>query len=359
MRIVNVQLPERAYSITIGVGTRHQLADSVAQLGEVLRVAIIADQRVADLHLDRLVEALRTEPIVLRFPSGEASKSLRWAERLYAELAEARLARRDLIVTLGGGVAGDLGGFVAATWLRGVRFVQVPTTLLAAIDASVGGKTGVNHAAGKNLIGAFHQPVAVLVDTDLLATLPRREYVAGLAESVKHAAIRDAALLEWHEQHADAIAAREPAVQEELIARSCEIKAEVVMRDERENDLRMILNHGHTIGHAIEHLLHYELRHGECVALGMIAENQLAQMRGMLAGETAKRIATLIQRLDLPTRLPRPLAPEAVTQACGLDKKVRAGAVHFVLLKGLGRPECVADVSDNEIAAALRTVQPD
>jgi 3-dehydroquinate synthase len=358
MRIVNVPLPERAYQITIGAGTRHRLADLARGLGEAGRVAIIADQRVAELHLDRAIEALHVRPTVLRFPPGEASKSLRRAEQLYAELAGARIARRDLIVTLGGGVAGDLGGFVAATWMRGIRFVQMPTTLLAAIDASIGGKTGVNHPAGKNLIGAFHQPAAVLIDIDFLETLPRREYVAGLAESVKHAAIRDAALWEWHEQHVDEIAAREPGVQEELIARNCEIKAEVVVRDEREDGLRMILNHGHTIGHALEHLLNYELRHGECVALGMIVENELARTRGILAGETAERIVRLIGRLGLPTRLPRTLAPGEVAQTCRLDKKLRGGVVNFVLLKGLGLPARIADVSDEEIDAALRVVQP-
>jgi 3-dehydroquinate synthase len=295
---------------------------------------------------------------VVRFPSGEASKSLHQAERLYSELASARVSRRDLIVTLGGGVAGDLGGFVAATWMRGVRFIQIPTTLLAAVDASVGGKTGINHAAGKNLIGAFHQPAAVLIDIDFLETLPPREYVAGLAESVKHAVIRDATLLEWHEQHLDQIIARQPDVQEGLITRSCEIKAEIVAQDERENDLRMILNHGHTIGHALEYLLDYELRHGECVALGMIVENELARRRGVLSNDTAQRIATLIERLGLPTRLPRALAPEAVVDTCGLDKKARAGAAHFVLLQGLGQPLRVADVADEEIAAALQIVQP-
>jgi 3-dehydroquinate synthase len=358
MRTVNVALPDRAYAVTIGVGTRQLLPDLVAELGGVQRVAIIADQRVADLHLARVTATLPGAPAVLPFPPGEASKSMSRAEELCAGLAGARIARRDLIVTLGGGVAGDLGGFVAATWMRGVRFVQMPTTLLAAIDASIGGKTGVNHAAGKNLIGAFHQPAAVLVDLELLETLPGREYVAGLAESVKHAVIRDAALLEWHERHLDRITARQPGVQEELIARSCEIKAEVVVRDERENDLRMILNHGHTIGHALEHLLEYELRHGECVALGMIVENELARARGMLPGRTAGRIAALVERLGLPMRLPRAVAPEAVVAACGLDKKVRGGAVNFVLLKGLGSPERVDDVSDEELAAALRAVQP-
>lgn len=359
MRTLNVQLADRAYPIVIGAGTRRQLAELVNELPDVHRVAVIADRRVAKLHLERVTEALPARPAVLLFPPGEASKSLQRVGRLYSELAGARIARHDLIVTLGGGVAGDLGGFAAATWMRGVRFVQMPTTLLAAIDASVGGKTGVNHPAGKNLIGAFHQPRAVLVDTDFLETLPPREYVAGLGESVKHAVIRDASLLEWHEQHADAIAAREPAVQEELIARNCAIKAEVVARDERESGLRMILNHGHTIGHAIEHLLDYELRHGECIALGMIVENELARARGTLAAEAAQRIAALLARLGLPTRLPRPLAADQVAATCLLDKKVRAGAVHFMLLRRLGEAAPVTEVSEQEIAAALRVVQPD
>ncbi len=358
MRIVNVQLPERAYPIFIGKGTRRQLANLVHELGAGTRVAVIADQQVADLHLERAIEGLETSPTVMPFPAGESSKSLSQVERLYGELANARIARLDLIVTLGGGVAGDLGGFVAATWMRGVRFVQMPTTLLAAIDASIGGKTGVNHSAGKNLIGAFHQPMAVLVDLDFLETLQQRDYLAGLAESIKHAVVRDQALLEWHERHADEIVAREPEVLQELIARNCAIKAEVVARDEREENLRMILNHGHTIGHALEHLLSYELRHGECVGLGMIVENELARLRDMLADETAERVAELIERLGLPTRLPRALAAEEVAAACRLDKKLRRGAVHFILLKALGVPERVADISDDEIAAALRVVQP-
>jgi 3-dehydroquinate synthase len=358
MRIVNVDVRGRAYPIFIGTGARGQLPALISDLGGVVNVAIIADQQVADLHLGQILDQTETKPAVLPFPPGEQSKSIEQLERLYDGLAQARIARHDLIVTLGGGVAGDLGGFAAATWMRGTRFLQMPTTLLAAIDASIGGKTGVNHATGKNLIGSFHQPVAVLVDTEFLDTLPQREFVSGLAESIKHAAIRDADLLDWHEQHVDEIVARSPAVLEELIARSCEIKAEVVARDEREEDVRMILNHGHTIGHAIEHLLAYELRHGECVALGMIVENELARRRGLLEGGSAKRIAALIERCELPTHLPRPLDPNEVAEVCRMDKKVRGGAVNFVLIREPGKPERVADISADEIAGALGSVQP-
>jgi 3-dehydroquinate synthase len=358
MRIVNVHLLDWAYPIFVGAGARSQLMNLVRDLGDVGRVAVIADRLVADRHLERVLEGLEIATMALPFPPGEESKSLQQVEQLYDGLAQARIARRDLIVTLGGGVAGDLGGFAAATWMRGVRFVQMPTTLTSAIDASIGGKTGINHPAGKNLIGAFHQPVAVVIDTDFLSTLAQRDYVAGLGESVKHAVIRDAAFLEWHERQVQEILSREPEVLEELIARNCEIKADVVARDEREENLRMILNYGHTIGHAIEHLLGYELRHGECVGLGMLAENELACRRGILAREVAGRIATLIERLGLPTRLPRALDPREVGATCRMDKKVRGEAVNFVLVRGFGMPERVAGVSGEEIAAALAVVQP-
>lgn len=324
----------------------------------VPQIVVIADETVAGLHLSRLRSHLPANSLVLTFPPGETSKSLAQVERLYGHLAQARIERGSVIVTLGGGVASDLGGFVAATWLRGVQFVPIPTTLLAAIDASVGGKTGVNLSAGKNLVGAFHQPRAVIVDTDFLQTLPDREVTAGLAESVKHAAVRDVAFLEWHEQHAEALLARDADTTAELVARNCEIKAGIVGLDEREAGLRAILNYGHTIGHALEHLLGYELRHGECVALGMLVENELACMRGLLPRAAAERIRGLLQRLGLPPRLPQAVDGVQVVAACRLDKKVRSGAINFVLLRDLGQPVRVADVSDAEIVAALGTIQP-
>lgn len=358
MRTVTVSIPERSYPVLIGAGARHRLAGLIGQLRGVERVAVVADQHVAELHLQRLLDGMRIKPAVLLFPPGEQSKSLTQLARLYGELAQARVARGDLILTFGGGVAGDLGGLAAATWMRGVRFVQVPTSLEAAVDASVGGKTSVDHPAGKNLIGAFHQPSAVVVDTDFLETLPQRDYVAGLAESVKHAVVRAPAFFEWHEAQVQRVVARDPEALEELIARNCQIKAEVVARDEREEHLRAILNHGHTLGHAFEHLLGYELRHGECVGLGMLAENELARARGMLAEQTARRIAGLIERLGLPTRLPRRLESEAVAHVCELDKKVRGEAVNFVLARALGEPQRVSNITAEELRAALRPVQP-
>ena len=353
MRSVNVQLPGRSYPIFIGHGARTQLREFVGALDGNPRIALIADKRVADLHLQTVIEGLQPAPTVIPFAAGEFSKSLERAQELYQQLGQARIARRDLILTLGGGVAGDLGGFVAATWMRGVRFIQVPTTIMAAIDASIGGKTGVNHALGKNLIGAFHQPLAVVIELDFLATLPQRDYVAGLAESVKHAVIREREFFEWHEQNLDALIKREPVLLQELIARNCEIKAEVVALDEREDNLRMILNHGHTIGHALEHLLGYELRHGECVGLGMLVENELARRRGILPEDLAQRVRLLLERLGLPLRLPRTIDPSKIALATHLDKKIREDAVQFVLLKQLGITATVTDISDDEIIAAL------
>ncbi len=359
MKTLNVELGERGYPIHIGTGIcPAMLQKCVTARGEVSQVVVVADQTVADLHLPQLVASLQQKPMVLTFPPGEASKSLDRVSRLYEQLAQAHIERGALIVTFGGGVAGDLGGFVAATWLRGVRFVQVPTTLLAAVDASVGGKTGVNLHAGKNLVGAFHQPRAVIIDVDFLQTLSDRDFTAGLAESVKQAAIRDAAFLDWHENHAAALRAREADVVTELIARNCAIKAEIVRLDEREAGLRAILNHGHTIGHAIEHLLNYECRHGECVGLGMLVENELACVRGLLKRADAERIRGLLARLALPERLPRPLAAAEIIAACRSDKKSSGGAVNFVLLRAAGQPERVSDITAAEIAAALDVIAP-
>lgn len=344
--------------IYIGRESLVRLPGCVSEQSKTEQIVVVADQAVADLHLRRLLSCLPSSPLVVTFPPGEESKSLETVRQVYDRLAKARVARDAVVVSFGGGVACDIGGFVAATWHRGVRSVLVPTTLLAAVDASVGGKTGVNLPAGKNLVGAFHQPAAVIIDTHFLQTLPDNEFTSGLAESAKHAVVRDPEFLMWHELHADAILRHDPGVVEALIARNCALKAEIVGLDEREAGLRAILNHGHTIGHALEHLLDYTWRHGECVALGMVAENALACARGMLPRPTAARIRTLLERLGLPLRLPRAVDAAAVAAVCRVDKKVRGGRVNFVLLRDIGRPERVADVSDEELRGALEAIQP-
>ena len=312
---------------------------------------------MAELHLGELRGRLGPSALILQVEPGEQSKTLANAGRLYDELAAARIERDDLFVTFGGGVVGDLGGFVAATWLRGIPFVQIPTTLEAAVDASVGGKTGVNHPAGKNLIGAFHQPSAVIIDTDFLSTLPARDFAAGLGESVKHAVISGEEFLAWHERHAAEILARDADVLSELIARNCAVKADIVSRDEREAGLRAVLNYGHTVGHALEHFLDYELRHGECVGLGMIAANELSCRRGLLAVPVAERIRELLSCLGLPGHVPRRLDPKQVVAVCRMDKKARCGAVNFMLARGPGQIERVSDVADAEIVAALAAIE--
>ncbi len=354
LKSIAVSLGERSYLVHIGPCARKMLRKCNLSTGQV---AVIADRSVADLHLDKLRPLLPRDPLVLAFPPGEASKSLHQARNCYEALAQARIERGGVIVTFGGGVAADLGGFVAGTWLRGIRVIHLPTTMLAAVDASVGGKTAVNLPVGKNLVGVFHQPMMVIVDTDFLDTLPERELVAGLAESVKQALVRNRAFFEWQEAQIAALRARDVAATGELIARSCAIKAEIVSQDEREAGLRAILNYGHTIGHALEHLLGYELRHGECVALGMLAENELACARGVLPRADADRIRDLLTRLGLPIRLPRPVDPDEVLRLCRLDKKTVAGALQFVLIRGIGAPERVVNVTPDEITAALRVIQ--
>lgn len=351
---IRVKTATADYRVCIGSRISSKLSDYLASFERNPNGVLFVDQNVAKLHAERIAALQQNRSFLI--PPGEASKSLETAAVLYQQLANWRVERNDVIVAIGGGVVTDLAGFVAATWLRGVRYISMPTTIEAAIDASVGGKTGINHTVGKNLIGAFHHPSAVMIDTDFFSTLTARDLVAGLAESAKHALLASPAFVEWHETHLEMINDRDPGTLAELIARNVEIKADIVARDERESGLRAILNYGHTIGHAIEHLLGYELRHGECVALGIIAENELAVSAGIMQAETAKRIRHLLGSLGLPRRLPRPLDPAAVFDACRVDKKVRRGKIHFALLRDVGDPIVVDNLTDEQIANAVQVL---
>lgn len=350
---IHIETATAKCDVIIGHNIIRQLSGFVTGTGTVIA---FVDATVAHRHAGHIPAGLFARTVAI--PPGEPSKSLEYAARLFSVLAEARVERGDLIVAIGGGVVTDLAGFVAATWLRGIRYISVPTTLEAAIDASIGGKTAVNHAAGKNLIGAFHHPSAVLIDTQFLATLPRRDVIAGLAESVKHALLSAPAFLAWHETHAELIRDSDADILAELITRNVQIKADVVARDERETGLREILNYGHTIGHAIEHIMNFELRHGECVALGMAAENELAAAAGILDRATEKRAHALLESLDLPTVLPRPLDSQTLLEACRTDKKVRDGKLRFALLHAIGEPVVVDHLSDEQILAAMQRIQP-
>ena len=341
MRSVNVSLGSRSYPIQIGTGLLARLGKECARLNAGTRCAIITDtnvdRRYAKLAFNSLVKA-GFEPTLVIVPAGETAKSLRTVQSCYDQLAAQRLERKSFIVALGGGVVGDLAGFVAATYLRGIGFVQVPTTLLAQVDSSVGGKVGVNLKSGKNLVGAFYQPRLVLCDLDTLKTLPERELRAGLAEVIKYGIIYDSQLFARLERDLPKLLKRNPAALEAVIARCCEIKADVVSQDETESGLRAILNFGHTIGHAIENSSGYgKYLHGEAISIGQVAAAKLSALTG-LAGEDAERIRVLFENAGLPTKIQlNPAKREKLFAAMRLDKKVSGGEIKFVLAKRLGK----------------------
>jgi len=351
---LEVTLGDRSYPIHIGPGL---LADG-ASWRPALRgrhALVVTSETVAPLYLARVLPALaglRHATVVL--PDGEAHKTLASATRVFDALAALGATRDACIVALGGGVVGDLAGFAAACWMRGIDFVQMPTTLLAMVDSSVGGKTGVNLAAGKNLVGAFHQPRAVIADTDTLASLPAREYRAGLAEVVKYGAIGDAALFAWLEQNATALANRDPAAMAAAIHASCLHKAAVVARDEHEQGERALLNFGHTFGHALEAATGYgTLLHGEAVAIGMLLAARLSARLGRAPAEDAARLGTLLAKLGLSCALPAG-DPERLVALMRLDKKNLAGQLRLVLWRGIGAAEVVTGIPDSALLDFLR-----
>ncbi len=349
------------YPIWVGAGELMRLPERLRLLGLEGSVYVIADESVMEAHGELLVDALdsggfRGASYVV--PPGETSKSLRAAEEIYGWLAQSRAERRDTVLAFGGGVVGDLAGYVAATYLRGMPFVQVPTSVLAMNDAAIGGKVAVDLTGGKNLVGAFHQPRAVLSDIDLLRTLPRRAFTEGLAEVVKHALILDPLLLGEIERHAGDLGG--PAPDQELlthvIARSSRLKALIVSADPKERGLRAILNYGHTIGHAIEAVTGYEdYLHGEAVSVGMMGAARIAERMGILDNEVVARQADVLRTLGLPLAAPGVNA-EAVMETMLLDKKVEAGRLRFVLLEEIGRPIVHGDVPGEIVRDVVRTL---
>jgi 3-dehydroquinate synthase len=342
MRVVKVPLGGRSYSILIGAGCLPRLGSECGRLDLGARCAIISDRNVTPRYAQAAERSLRAagfEPVGITVPAGETAKSLPTVQACYDRLAAHRLERRSFIVALGGGVVGDLAGFVAATYLRGLAFVQVPTTLLAQVDSSVGGKVGVNLKAGKNLVGAFHQPKLVLCDLDTLRSLPHREFRAGLAEVIKYGIIHDTALFERLEEGLPQLLRLDPKWLAEVVARCGEIKAEVVAQDETETGLRAILNFGHTIGHAIENSVGYgKFLHGEAIAIGQVAAANLSHALLGLPERDVARIASLFQRTGLPTRIHLKAAQRArLLAAMKLDKKVSGGEFQFVLAEQIGK----------------------
>lgn len=354
METVEIDLAERSYPVYIGAGI---LGGPHAgfQMPTGGMALIVSNETVAPFYMETLKVSLTgTEIHHLVLPDGESFKTAEYWSRIIDRLVEIRATRDATIITLGGGVIGDMGGFAAAAYMRGIRFIQVPTTLLSQVDASVGGKTGFNHAAGKNLVGAFHQPASVVIDIGTLETLPAREYSAGLAEVVKIAAVRDADFLDWLENNTSAIMSREKEVVIALIRRSVENKARVVIEDERESGVRALLNFGHTFAHAFETLTDYErYLHGEAVSIGMLTASRLSELRGLCPAGFTERLGKLLNRFDLPLELPADIRTEQVLDTMRLDKKVMAGSLRLILVKAAGRGFIDSSSDKIQIAAAI------
>jgi len=338
---VMVNLGERSYPIAIGIGTLERLGARLQELNLGTRIAVVTNPIVARLYRQAVEQSLTAagfKPTVVQVPDGEEHKNLAWLAFLYDRLVDARLDRDSAIIALGGGVIGDLSGFTAATFQRGLPFIQVPTTLLAQVDSSVGGKTAVNHSGGKNLIGAFHQPRLVWIDVTTLKTLPRREVQAGMAEVIKHAAILGPSLFDLLESDLDRVMGLDPTLLVEVVRQNCAIKAAVVGEDERESGYRAVLNFGHTIGHAIEVLTDYRgFLHGEAVAIGMASAARLSQARGICTPAVAERVIALLRRAGLPTDIPGELIGRHLALAIAADKKVSGDKVKFVCIEDIGR----------------------
>ncbi|MDP2808612.1 MAG: 3-dehydroquinate synthase [Rhodocyclaceae bacterium] len=361
MRTLNVSLAERSYSINIGPGLLER-AGLVAASLTAPRAAIVSNVTVAPLYLERLAAPLRAAGVRVTeivLPDGEAHKNWETLNVIFDALLRDRCDRTTTVIALGGGVIGDLAGFAAASYQRGVPFVQVPTTLLSQVDSSVGGKTGINHPRGKNMIGAFWQPKLVLADTDTLATLPDRELSAGLAEVIKVGLIRDLPFLEWLDANMDRLVARDAGALAHAIERSCANKAEVVAGDERETAKdggRALLNLGHTFGHAIEAGLGYgEWLHGEAISVGMVMAAELSRRLGWLDAADVDRVRALLLRAGLPVAGPNPavLPADRTLDLMGHDKKVIAGKLRLVLLKRLGEAVTWGDAPEADIRAAI------
>ncbi len=331
-------------------------ADLIRQIVPQLKVAVVTNQTVASLYLESFTQSLKANgiavvPVIL--PDGEAYKTWETLNLIFDQLIDNHCERRTTIIGLGGGVIGDMAGFAAATWQRGAPFIQVPTTLLAQVDSSVGGKTAINHPRGKNMIGAFYQPRLVISDLDTLNTLPERELKAGLAEVIKHGLIRDMDFFSWLEQHIGQLLSRDPIALEYAVVRCCEIKAEVVAMDEREEDVRAWLNFGHTFGHAIEAGLGFgEWLHGEAVAAGMMIAAELSLREGLLQSGEVERIERLLSLSGLPSTAPN-WPHERYFELMSHDKKSRDGNIRFVLLNGLGKAVIKGGINPETIRSAL------
>ncbi len=347
------------YPLIIGQGLIKQ-SEWLAEFIDTQQVMVVSNTTVAKLYLSPIEQALegfQYQHFLL--PDGEHYKTLQQVEKLWNALAENHYHRDATLIALGGGVVGDMVGFAAACYQRGIQFIQVPTTLLAQTDASIGGKTAINHPLGKNLIGAFHQPIAVIIDVDTLLTLPDREYRAGLSEIIKHALIKDAAFFEWLEQHIDALLKKDTGTIIQTLKRSCQIKCDIVTLDEKEKTgARALLNLGHTFGHAIEQNLNYsEWLHGEAVALGILMASTLSARKNWLNKEELQRIEEIFLKIQMPSRLPDKTKCKTLLSSLWSDKKVIQNQLYFVMLKGIGHAVLTTDINKTELDTLFASYQ--
>ena len=358
LRTVEVDLGARSYNIFVGEGILSTAGDLLKRVGIRRKVAVVTNPTVAQLYLDTLNDALQGsgfEVIPVLLPEGEEYKTLSTLSTIFDRLISEKFDRQSCVVALGGGVVGDIAGFAAASYLRGTPFVQIPTTLLAQVDSSVGGKTGVNHPRGKNLIGAFYQPLAVVIDVALLLSLPQRELVAGLAEVIKYGIIEDPVLFGRLEEKLDRILVLDRRLLTEVIATSCAIKARVIEKDEREYDHRAVLNFGHTVGHALETATRYQrFLHGEAVAIGMAKAAAISYQQGFCDAITLSRIIKLIKMAGLATEIPEEVSLQSLIDGMELDKKSADGKIKFVMCTTIGKT-CFHSLTAEQIAAALGT----
>ena len=361
---IQVSLVTNPYEVVIGNNSIECIGDELCKIGfkKGLKILVVSNKDVSDHYSESIIKSLihhKYNPTLLILKAGEAQKNQSSIDLIHNAAYEARLERGSLMIALGGGVIGDMTGFAASTWLRGINVIQIPTTLLAMVDASIGGKTGINHSKGKNLIGAFHQPKLVLIDPRTLVTLPPREFRAGMAEIIKYGVISDLELFELLENQG-AISDQshiEPKLLQEIIQRSAKTKAEIVMKDEKESGIRAFLNYGHTFGHAIENLCGYgKWLHGEAVAMGMVAVGQLAVQRGLWKEADAKRQQQLIEKTDLPSKWPE-LKLEDVIDSLQGDKKVKEGKISFIMPTKIGNVKIFNDVSNKELKECLHNLR--
>jgi 3-dehydroquinate synthase len=336
MRTLKVELGDRAYPIHIGSGLI--ASDLLATVIRGRQVLVVTNESIAPLYLDRVVSALTDFDVAtVILPDGESHKHIETLDRIFSEALTRRFSRNATMIALGGGVVGDMVGFAAATYQRGIDFIQIPTTLLSQVDSSVGGKTGVNHRLGKNMIGAFHQPVAVFIDTDVLTTLPDKEMSAGMAEVIKYGLLGDHEFLAWIESNVGSLMAKDSEAISTAIERSCQMKADIVARDEREGGVRALLNLGHTFGHAIEaHLGYGGWLHGEAVGAGMVLAARLSQAMGMLLDADLARVIAVCERVVLPVEPPIGMTPDDFMKHMAVDKKNIDGRLRLVLMRSLG-----------------------